>query len=938
MGYIAARVTQYRDGFTLTFASPAGWDEGRKKSSMEERMEFQTSQETLPAKLPEAKFKAQDTFFVQANAFEICFKDTEVFHYRLEVTKVGKKMTDATRGPNSDFAQQARRRALFSVFKTLMKAHPEVFPDQECIAYDCAGTVYSNYALDVRPGEEFTLAAEDIKKTESTAMFFHNIEKLVFVIHLVDQFVLSKDALREGFDMSRKCQQVVEVISNTILHRGGDYHSLRNKFFEKSSENNLPMGEAKYVKVGFEKNCRIINDESGSPTMMLQIDAKRSPFIEHGDLIDALKDLLKVRDSYELERALADQRAFKMVNQQLKDVAVRTSHMSENRFFMINALHKKNARETTFEKDDRTYSVYEYFKTTYKKTLKYPNLPLVVERHQKSVSFHPIEVLIIERGQRVPTSKSTPLMAEKMIKKCQMLPDEMSKQIDDQMAGSKVGENNYLKNFGLKVDRSKIVAGAKQLEPAQIVFQGNQTVSANPTWRAGNFLKPAEVPRKVYMIIFDRCAKRHEAENFINNIRRSGEQKGMKWRNTSIHVEEMSSTDEERAAKIMSSGEVFVFFVTHQKQDPVHDFMKSLENKNGNVCQHVSRKTFGDVCSNKPATTDNILLKLNLKMGGLNYYLALGRNLESKNRDQQQSLHELKRTDRMVVGFDVQHAGAQSAVDRQLKVVRSEPSVAGMAFTVDGLTGMRGTFWLQTPGLAEISRVGEKMVEAVHEYSRLNEGKKPGDIVVFRGGVSEGEFPKAQAEMVSVREEFKAKFGSSYTPTMTCIVVQTNSNFRIFRERIPKKARPMDQNVPYGTVIDKNIVNPMFNEFIITPQRALIGTVRPIRCTIVDLYHPPGVVNNMNMDVAEQLTNLLSYGHQVSCCPTGLPNVCYAATNLTKRGKNNWKRLNCEDEDRMSMVSGSSTGRGTIPMDQAEGYFFDISDKITPKADTQFWA
>lgn len=55
-------------------------------------------------------------------------------------------------------------------------------------------------------------------------------------------------------------------------------------------------------------------------------------------------------------------------------------------------------------------SVADYFVTKYNTSLKYKSLPLVVERTSRGKNYFPIEVLEIERGQRVMTEKSTPQM------------------------------------------------------------------------------------------------------------------------------------------------------------------------------------------------------------------------------------------------------------------------------------------------------------------------------------------------------------------------------------------------------------------------------------------------------------------------------------------------------------------------------------------------
>ncbi|VDK66882.1 unnamed protein product [Cylicostephanus goldi] len=100
-----------------------------------------------------------------------------------------------------------------------------------------------------------------------------------------------------------------------------------------------------------------------------------------------------------------------------------------------------------------------------------------------------------------------------------------------------------------------------------------------------------------------------------------------------------------------------------------------------------------------------------------------------------------------------------------------------------------------------------------------------------------------------------------YSPSLTCLVVQTNSNYRIVPRRIDSQARPLDQNVPCGTVVE-DATHPAYNEFLIVPQKAIKGTARALRCTLVT--HSKGKSGQLlSLDELEQITNILCYGHQV---------------------------------------------------------------------------
>ncbi|KAK6055976.1 PAZ domain protein [Cooperia oncophora] len=106
----------------------------------------------------------------------------------------------------------------------------------------------------------------------------------------------------------------------------------------------------------------------------------------------------------------------------------------------------------TFETDEGEISVEQYFKERYKRTLRYPDLPLATERKAgKGFSFFPLEVLCIERGQRVDNKKLAGKLTDRMIQQARMLPHEMrahnSRQLEE--ANLIKCRNEYLAAFGV---------------------------------------------------------------------------------------------------------------------------------------------------------------------------------------------------------------------------------------------------------------------------------------------------------------------------------------------------------------------------------------------------------------------------------------------------------------------------------------------------------
>jgi hypothetical protein len=66
-----------------------------------------------------------------------------------------------------------------------------------------------------------------------------------------------------------------------------------------------------------------------------------------------------------------------------------------------------------------------------------------------------------------------------------------------------------------------------------------------------------------------------------------------------------------------------------------------------------------------------------------------------------------------------------------------------MAYTIDHQPGnQRGTYWMQETRVTTIKYLSDHVYQALQKYSEHNAGTFPQNIVVYRGGVSEGEYQR----------------------------------------------------------------------------------------------------------------------------------------------------------------------------------------------------
>ncbi|VDO85954.1 unnamed protein product [Heligmosomoides polygyrus] len=719
-----------------------------------------------------------------------------------------------------------------------------------------------------------------------------------------------------------------------------DHIVFGNKAYERSSKHDTPLPQGKIVKCGFEKNCRVV-ESAGEALAMLQIGAKKSPFFSQVSVVAFCEAYLGLdnRRGMTLEDALRNKRSINEIVKQLKDVAVRTTHTDTPRVLYINGLSKDSAHQARFEHEGEEISVNEYFMKRYKRQLKHPNLPLCIERKPQGVIYHPMEVLEIERGQRVTTEKQTPQISESMIKECQLPPIQMKKHIDEQMVAAMLcNDNPFLKEWGIKISSRPMRAVARRFHPPAISYGGGFKVQSNHygdlQWRLGA-----------------------KERSFVDALAKYCSQHGTIIGSRDVEVLEMSSEVEhniESAMKHITGSSKYIMFTTKMKLDPVHGFMKRLEAQFGIVTQHVSSQTLNKAIGQKGAfmVLGNLCLKLNLKLGGVNHNLRACDQLISTNPGMRNVDGTLFPKTRMFVAFDVSHAGPQSFADRQMKKAQSEPTVVGMAYTIGEPTRIRGTYWMQEPRLALISDIGSNFAVALKAFYKETDSL-PLDIVV------NDEMQELQKAFVEVNHLYRH---GMYSPSLTCVVVQTNSNYRIIPTKIDPHARPMDQNVPCGTVVD-DAVHPAYNEFLIVPQKALQGTARTVRCTLVT--HSKGTSGALpGMEELKQITNMLCHGHQKQVPELTLTKLDVADDLLARKQMSSERsaerkralakytgpamfhmglsmgaiQVSFRDMDDASVSSGASGERGRLTHDGTPDFFKNLSARLHSDINAHYWA
>ncbi|KAM7219738.1 Ribonuclease H-like domain containing protein [Rhypophila decipiens] len=262
---------------------------------------------------------------------------------------------------------------------------------------------------------------------------------------------------------------------------------------------------------------------------------------------------------------------------------------------------------------------------------------------------------------------------------------------------------------------------------------------------------------------------------------------------------------------------------------------------------------------------DNVLLKINLKLGGVNQIVGMP----------PASLINFAKT--MVVGLDVTHPIPGSG--------EVPNSTAGMVASVDkSLSQWPGTVYTQADAGAEV--------------------KYPKNILVYRDGVSEGQYKAVvDAEFGKMKQVCHNLYSSTENgatpqadPKITIVVVGKRHHMRFYQKSALTEEKEDEINkwnpLP-GTLVDRDVTSQFLWEFYLQAHFPIMGVARPAHYVVVadeifrDMKDTDIKKAEMNhpSDVLYAVTHALSYAVGRSTTATSVCAPAFWADKLCDRAK-----------------------------------------------------
>ncbi|KAF7543090.1 hypothetical protein G7046_g10062 [Stylonectria norvegica] len=257
----------------------------------------------------------------------------------------------------------------------------------------------------------------------------------------------------------------------------------------------------------------------------------------------------------------------------------------------------------------------------------------------------------------------------------------------------------------------------------------------------------------------------------------------------------------------------------------------------------------------QPQYFANVGLKWNLKAGGVNHKL----------RDEFGILKEGKS---MIVGYDVTHPTNMPS-DKSDEA----PSLVGLVASIDRDMGQWPAISWEQKSKQEM--LGDPLLDAFKSrltlWQKHNKGALPINIVIFRDGVSEGQFTQVlEVELPLIRRACMAVYPPSQQPKITILVSVKRHQTRFYPA--VEKDTMGNGNIKSGTIVDRGVTQARYWDFFLTAHASIKGTARPAHYTVLldEVFrqkHGAEAANEL-----EKLTHELCYLYgratkAVSICP-----------------------------------------------------------------------
>ncbi|EXC25516.1 Protein argonaute 16 [Morus notabilis] len=714
----------------------------------------------------------------------------------------------------------------------------------------------------------------------------------------------------KGADADNSTQDALRVLDIILRQQAANRGCLlvRQSFFHDDSQNFADVGGGVIGVRGFHASFRPTQDG-----LSLNTDVSTTMILKPGPVTEFLKANQGVREIRQIDWVKA--------KKMLKNMRIKTRH--RNMEFKILGLSEKPCNQLFFpmkvkngdatnEEQTADITVYDYFtKHCGIELTESAYLPCLVVGRPKKPNYLPLELCSLVSLQRYTKALSSNQRAS-LVEKSRQKPHEKTKILVDAVRNYRYDKDPLLAECGISIEKQFTQFDGRILESPKLKF-GNDGEFApnNGKWNFNNktVLDPRHISRWVVVNFSARCDLSQISRDLIS----CGRKKGIQIDGPYTLIDE--DPQSRRAPPIARVEKMFERIRDKLPGPPNFILCVLSERKNSDIYGPWKKKCltgeFGIVtqCISPFKVNDqyltNVLLKINVKLGGMNSILAI---------EQPSCVPVIKDTPTMILGMDVSH-GSPGCSD-----IPSIAAVVGSRYW-PYISKYGASVRTQSPKVEMIDALYKPLAngeddgiisELLVDFYRTSNGRKPTQIIVFRDGVSESQFNQVlNIELDQIIKAYQ-HLGEVNIPKFTVIVAQKNHHMKLFQAG-------NSNNVPPGTIVDTKIVHPRNYDFYLCSHAGMIGTSRPAH------YHVLLDEIGFSPDDLQNLIHSLSYVYQRSTTATSIvAPICYAHLAAYQVGQ----FMKFEDLSETSSGQRGMTSSGIIPVPELPKLHEKIKDTM----------
>lgn len=565
----------------------------------------------------------------------------------------------------------------------------------------------------------------------------------------------------------------------------------KKKIFSPKSRT-LDLGGGLEVLPGLASSIKLSKDG-----LYLNLDAVFGVFYKPIPLLELVVTMAKECSQwgrYQSPDPLRDdlgQSFFNNLEKFIKNVKVVTTHRERNSTFRISGILCQPASSVEFEIEGVRLSVSDYFAKNYK-PLRYPHLPLAVIKKRDMNIYLPFEVLAICPMQKY-SRKLDENLVSRMIRIAARKPHERFAMIEDKAAELSALHNDTIKSFGIAFDSNMLNCKGVIIPAPQLSFAQNKNVSANNgAWNLIGVEALAGVEINDWKIFTFRSSNIVTAD-ILNSFCDLASRYGVIFKRRPETIVVRSTSDFFDAKKAS-----FNMVILPDRNAQRYEEVKRIAETYQFVITQCMQSSNIPKLTN-PSFVSNLLLKINIKLGGKNWglYRAV-----------------LKDKPTILIGIDVSHPGAADL---------ESPSIVSIVGSMDyGFIGYKTIIEQQERRQEVVGTLRVNVKTLLRSHYSITK-TKPARIVVFRDGVGDSMSDTIYGCEIESIQQACMDLDSAYKPEVNYILVQKRHSIRFQSE---------GRNPVPGTIVDE-IGHPGMLDFYLVSHNASQGTARPARYLVI---------------------------------------------------------------------------------------------------------